>query len=187
MTETNEVEKRETIAEVVATMRRGTKLRGFWRSCDLNEILAYHADRIEAAWKRESAEWEAAACACVSDAVMSGKVAVEHVPVGNAAALREAVVALLDALDSLGCDEATATLAAFVPDMADSSAKCLAAFRKAKDALSAPPRNCDRFNTVREAAIAFAAEYQKQPHPCPDFIFSRWLLATAAEQKGETK
>ena len=41
---------------------------------------------------------------------------------GNAAALREAVVALLDALDSLGCDESTATLAAFVPDMAASDA-----------------------------------------------------------------
>ncbi len=62
---------------------------------------------------------------------------------GNAAAMREAVVALLDALDSLGCDESTATLAAFVPDMADSSARCLAAFRKAKAALSAPARQCD--------------------------------------------
>ena len=62
---------------------------------------------------------------------------------GNQMKMREAVVALLDALDSLGCDESTATLTAFVPDMADSSARCLAAFRKAKEALSAPPRNCD--------------------------------------------
>ena len=62
---------------------------------------------------------------------------------GNQQKMREAVIALLDALDSLGCDESTATLAAFVPDMADSSARCLAAFRKAKEALSAPPRNCD--------------------------------------------
>lgn len=54
MTETGkDAERRETISEVVATMRQRTKLRGFWRSCDLNEILAYHADRIEAAWRRE--------------------------------------------------------------------------------------------------------------------------------------
>ncbi len=62
---------------------------------------------------------------------------------GNQMKMREAVVALLDAMDSLGCDENTATLAAFVPGMEDSSAKCLAAFRKAKDALSAPARQCD--------------------------------------------
>ena len=48
-----ESEKRETVADIVAEMRRGTKLPGFWRSCALNKILEYHADRIEAAWKRE--------------------------------------------------------------------------------------------------------------------------------------
>ena len=44
----------ETIADIVAEMRRGTKLPGYWRSCDVNEILQYHADRIDAAHKREA-------------------------------------------------------------------------------------------------------------------------------------
>lgn len=43
----------ESLSDIVASMRRGTKLPGYWRSCDLNKILAYHADRIEAAWKLE--------------------------------------------------------------------------------------------------------------------------------------
>ena len=47
----------ESLSDIVASMRRGTKLPGYWRSCDLNKILAYHADRIEAAWKREKAAW----------------------------------------------------------------------------------------------------------------------------------
>ena len=51
-------------------------------------------------------------------------------------------------------------------------------------ALAAPPRNCDRFATVKDAAIAFARERQDAPQPCPDFTFSAWLLAPAPEQKG---
>lgn len=62
---------------------------------------------------------------------------------GNQQKLREAVVSLLDALDSLGCDEATAAIAMRVPDMAESGEKCLDAIRKAKAALSAPARQCD--------------------------------------------
>lgn len=56
----------------------------------------------------------------------------------------------------------------------------------ANAALSAPPRNCDRFSSVKEAAMAFAAEVRDKPHPCPDFTFSAWLYAPATEQKGET-
>ena len=49
------------------------------------------ANRIDAAAKRAEAKWEGAACACVSDAVMSGKIAVEHKPAGNSDALRWAL------------------------------------------------------------------------------------------------
>lgn len=130
-------------------------------------------DDIETAHKRELAEWESAACACVSDAVMSGKVAVEHKLVCNAAAMYDALVKIAHYCDDKdGMDDPYCADGHILSDMA-------------RAALSAPVRNCDRFNTVLEAAKAFAAEYQKQPHPCPDFIFSRWLLATAAEQKGD--
>lgn len=58
--------KNETIADVVASMRRGTKLPGYWRSCDVNKILAYHADRIDAAAKRERSNLDALERACES-------------------------------------------------------------------------------------------------------------------------
>lgn len=96
---------------------------------------------------------------------------------GNAAALRDAVVALLDAMDSLGCDENTAALAAFVPGMEDSSAKCLAAFRKAKDALSAPARparNCDKYRTHDEALKAWGHRLKN---------FGEWLFDPAEERR----
>ena len=44
----------ETIADIIAVMRRGTRLPGYWRSCDVNKILQYHADRLEKAKKREA-------------------------------------------------------------------------------------------------------------------------------------
>lgn len=54
-------------------------------------------------------------------------------------------------------------------------------------ALTAPPRNCDRFATVKEAGIAFAREKIDAPQPCPDFTFSAWLFAPAKEQEGGAK
>lgn len=43
----------DTIADIIAEMRRGTRLPGYWHSCDVNKILQYHADRLEAAHRRE--------------------------------------------------------------------------------------------------------------------------------------
>ena len=50
-------------------------------------------------------------------------------------------------------------------------------FTKRAEALAGKPlRNCERFDSVKEAAIAFAHERKDQPQPCPDFMFSAWLL-----------
>ena len=46
----------------------------------------------------------------------------------------------------------------------------------ATTALTTPPRNCDMFATVKDAAIEFS-KLRNNPHPCPDFVFSEWLLA----------
>ena len=43
----------ETTADIIAEMRRGTRLPGYWHSCDVNKILQYHADRLDAAHRRE--------------------------------------------------------------------------------------------------------------------------------------
>lgn len=142
------------------------------------------ADHILAAWKRERAEIEAQALS-IGGIVESSRHTQK--PQGNAAALREAVVALLDALDSLGYDEITATLAALVPDMADSSARCLAAFRKAKDALAAPARNCDAM-PWRKAWDEWRAKHHPQNpqtfNECYEatVAFMEWFTAPASEE-----
>ena len=187
-------EKYETLADIVAEMRRGTKLPGYWRSCDLNKILMYHADRIEATWKREMTEAEANALA-VGGLVEAERQRVvvsktETTTVGNAAALREAVVALLDALDSLGCTEDTAAIAMMVPDMAESGEKCLGAIRKAKAALSAPARNCDLFGGDPKMLNTAWFDWTASPsgHDAigvAKMTFAGWLLALAAERKGD--
>lgn len=114
---------------------------------------------------------------------------------GNQQKMREAVVALLDAMESLGCDEDTDTLAAFVSGMEDSSAKCLAAFRKAKDALAAPPRNCDVGTAEEQSARydEFCYQHRTIEHccaNCPIVKYANCELAWAQmqyeeEQKGE--
>ena len=122
----NESEKRETLADIVAEMRRGTKLPGYWRSCDLNKILKYHADRIEAAAKREKAEIEANALS------VGGVVeAARHTP-GNAAAMRKALVELTDKV----LDYLHRGLIQLPLPLEDATAK-------ARAALAAPPRQCD--------------------------------------------
>lgn len=55
----------------------------------------------------------------------------------------------------------------------------------AKAALAEPPRNCDKYATVKEATEAFARERQDMPHPCPDFTFSRWLLTPVKKEGGD--
>ena len=54
----------EAIADIIAEMRQGTRLPGYWRSCDVNKILQYHADRIDAAHRREHGD-----CAKLREAV----------------------------------------------------------------------------------------------------------------------
>lgn len=144
MSETN-----MTLADIVAEMRRGTKLPGYWRSCDLNEILKYHADRIEAAWKRDKAKTEADALAAggIVEAARERKMsktrpknAADFGQFGNAAAMREAVVLALSLLD----------LKDGVPYKTINKKDI--DFMKA--ALAAPPRNCD-VGTVEEQTKRF--------------------------------
>ena len=82
----------ESSADIIAEMRRGTRLPGYWRSCDLNEILKYHADRLEAALKREKTEIEA-------DALAAGGIveAAAKRERGNLDALERACEEVLDA------------------------------------------------------------------------------------------
>ena len=60
----------KTLADILAVMRRGTRLPGYWRSSTLNEILQYHADHIEAAARRAYNEIDSAVCS-IEDASSS--------------------------------------------------------------------------------------------------------------------
>jgi hypothetical protein len=149
-------DKTESVADCVATMRRGTKIRGFWRSCDLNEILAYRADRIEAAWKREKAEVEADALE-VGGIVEAARTAEKSSAVGNAAAMREALESFMvgscvyPCVESCGydpIDEICMRCAASPENDGDCP------YEKARKALAAPPRNCD-VGTPEEQAQRF--------------------------------
>ena len=78
----------------------------------------------------------------------------------------------------------------------------LVAVQKARDALAEPPRNCDRFADELDAQLAFLNEVwlisvdretmleRDKFENWTDEMRSRyakWLLAPAAEQKGEVK
>lgn len=154
----------ETMADIIAEMRRREKSHYYPKVA--RNIMHQYSDRIDAAWKREKAEWESAACACVSDAVMSGRVAVEHPPFGNAAAMREALLRIVEfakAWADPGADAAT-TLGLIID--------------KAESALSSPPRQCDIGSAEEQVARyhAFCYRMMKQnnhccgPCPCHKFV-----------------
>lgn len=180
MSETN-----ETLADIVAVMRRGTKLPGYWRSCDLNEILQYHADRIEAAWRREKTVIEADALAVggIVEAKRKGELskarpknAADFGQFGNAAAMREAVVLALSLLD----------LKEGVPYKTISQKDI--DFMKA--ALAAPARNCDlplvvdgpANNNADKAWIVFKRHNPDAYFDVPGLLRCiDWLLAPATD------
>ena len=96
-------------------------------------------------------------------------------PTPNAVAMHSCLVKILVEMTDLGGMQ-VGKKACFSPDaIAD----------EIRQALAVPPRNCDRFATVKDAAIAFARERQDAPQPCPDFTFSAWLLAPAAAKSSK--
>ena len=161
--------EQETLADVSAWCRdiarsyRNTpankiEIEGL-KVCDYIDELA---NRIDAAAKRAEAKWEGAACACVSDAVMSGKIAVEHKPAGNSDALRWALsgirlwfVAAANVLD----EDASARV---TPKALRKLAKdCDAAL--AAPAVDCPPSNVAALRDALVAILNFAlACYDKE-------------------------
>lgn len=128
-------------------------------------------DEIESAVKQEKAEWEAAACACVSDAVMSGRVAVEHKPVGNAAAMYDALVKIAHYCDDKdGMDDPYCADGHILSDIA-------------RAALSEPARNCDhgdyleRFKCFCRGRNCQGCKYEGDGADC----FAAFLLDRAEE------
>lgn len=114
----------ETLAEIVAGMRCGTIPK---HRTD-HELLALYADRIEAAHKREREELEEYA----KSKMLDGATIIDNRTVGDAAAMREALVYASEVLTSWRRD---APLRAW--------AEYDEAISHARAALAKPPRNCD--------------------------------------------
>ena len=170
-------ENQETIEDIVADIRaqnQGLPEGSYALSplvCDLLSL----ADRIKAAHKREREAGAEAAQICGEIGEMVGREAAFKQSVtncnhlGNAAKMREALEKA-DAALSLISKSAWFIDANFAETKA-----VIEAGNSIKDALSEPPRNCDRFINSKDALKAFERETGESM--AIDFI--RWLFAEA--------
>lgn len=198
-------EKQETVADIVAEMRifkcRNLET-GELELC--NSIANYLADRIEAAHKREiesitpkpDPDWKNICAKC-----MEGEIEPKHCEyygepngcsspiygkhptaektsvVGNSAKMREALLEVTRQIEPI--------VKYMHPNKAEHIglttvfAACEPIYKIAKAALAAPPRNCDRFNTLEDALAGW-----REVSPAESGPFDNWLFA---EAKGDMK
>ena len=166
----------ETLADIIAWLRRPREGENAYLALWRDEI----ADRLEAAHEREAA-FHAMTCEA-NDRLR------EHLQIaldtdkrkcGDAAKLREAVVKIEKMAH---CD-----LCNVYPKYRDKfNAKIGGIEREARAALSAPPRNCDRFVSAEQAWDAYdewVESYRSKGKTEPFNEFG-WLFAPATEQEG---
>ena len=158
-------ETHETTADLIAWLRRPIEGENAYLTAWRNEI----ADRLEAAMKRERAKIEA-------DALEAGGIveAARKRALGDAAKLREALEELVANIEMR-----SSTFGLNV--MVDTKT-----YLDAKAALSVPPRNCERFQTVKQAKEAYSAEVRRVYiwDGCETERLVDWLLANATEKEG---
>lgn len=97
--------------------------------------------------------------------------------VGNAAKMREALVKILWCLEWMFNNTDNKSLQSHLCEP----------IVLAKSTLFAPPRNCDRFKTKEEAALAYAREANAFIPQSILWQIGEWLDWIFAEAKGETK
>ena len=196
--------RQETVADIVREMRIGDLCAGDTTSARpeyINDFLASYADRIEAAWKREQEATTEKSLVVGNAATVRGiaqgmlntsmqDITAEVVygwasrladaceqtvtdcnQLGNAAAMREALKEIRARLVYLyGRIDGT-----FYPPALKQ------VYEIASTALSAPPRNCDRFSNANDALRAFENDENAKSSY---WGMDGWLFA---EAKGETK
>ena len=177
-------EKQETIADIVADMRKdiadGTV--GIWSDFG-GEIARCYADRIEAAAKREREAGADAAQICgeIGELIGREETREKSSQVGNAAKMRDA----LDAITRIDTRRLKRLLCELVEaEILDGGQinRTISAVEKARQALSAPPRNCDMYTTLDDARNAFFADYVSDETCSSTTAFAIWLYD---EEKGE--
>ena len=169
----------ETIADIVREMRGrdGIEVGGVLH-IHSKSILAL-ADRIEAAAERERKETkeyfeklhDGPSMVCTAkDCQVRNALGAEAHPSGNAAALREALA------------ELKSTVCEYITDcLVQLDARLDAACAKARAALAAPARNCDRFATANDAVKGYIAAHPHDDEPDAS-TYGSWLFAPAEEE-----
>ena len=138
------------------------------RAQDIARLLREYADRIEAAYKREHADWHAetdaakddrnrVACRMRREFAEKCRNCTERAP-GNAAAMRDALWRIRDLVREIQ-NGGRISPGAFISIIGD--------------ALAAPARNCDRFATELDARLA----WKRETHCTGDYRY--WLFAPA--------
>lgn len=184
----------ETIEDIIREMR------DWWMRSDNEEAdaeLASFANRIEEAWEIKLIAEKAKAAA---EGYVQGQQSVtdcnqpKDVPttekssqVGNAAAMREALDAI-NRIDTRGLNRLLYELVE--ADIFDGGQinKTISSVDKAKAALSAPPRNCDKYMTPKDAMLAHLDEvYQGEKVEFGDYEWCEFIKWLFAEAKGKAK
>ena len=147
--------RQETVADIVAAMRDESHAGDGCFLEWVGEKMRSYADRIEAAHKREREAGAEAAQICGEIGEMVGREAACHQPVTdcnglNAAAMREALEKVLRVLHC-----------AIVADILKGD-DVNGAYNEVIAALSAPPRNCDRY-TLSEALRKYGFPTKSKP------------------------
>ena len=174
--------KQETIADIVAEMTECAdriEKRGLYdlRECGTDYLRAL-ADLIEAEHKREREAGAEAAQICGEIGELIGRDAARDETVtdcnhfGNAERMREALVKSDAAFSRISQSDW------FIDANFSETKEVMDAGNAIEEALSAPPRNCDRFSNANEALEAFEKETGETM-----IEFIRWLFA---EAKGVT-
>lgn len=167
----------ETLAEIVAEMRGMGNYQRY--SGDHAHALA---DRIEASWKRVEQTY----LDQIRDAMNQWgheKYKAERAPIGNSAALREALSQTHQWLIRLfegGNDDSD------IDHIMSHLQHCR---NVCASALSAPPRNCDVYKTPEESIRMFESYIRESGkvgfiNPFTEVV--KWLFAPATEKKGES-
>ena len=164
--------EKETIEDIVKEMRGNAEHNH--ALVEVSKYLTEIADRIEAAANRQFRE--------VAKMIPHEEVDVSKMETttptcekssadGNAAAMRKAL------------SDACYAMFNFLKTQNGVYEEMAKALDKAKAALAAPPRNCDRFATLDDARNAFFADYVPDETCSSDTAFAIWIFD---EVKGET-
>ncbi len=167
----------ESLSDIVAEYRRDYEdMKAKRLYLPTAEYLRRLLERIEAALKRERAAFD---CECAGIAELAAKEEAERHKPGNAAATREAMERIVHGID----EKCAAAPTQVTPTE-------YAILHICKAALAAPARNCDKMPDIDNLTMHDLAK-----RPCKSTLeyasreellaLVRWLLAPAAERKGE--